>query len=139
MARNPNSVRTYPIKGLVIFLSIAFVMSLGMIILMAFLSDENIVIRFLVWILCGLFVFASAFMLVQQLLFYVEVDDEYFIKHIMFTRIKVPFKRIEKLVNHDGFYDIYVDGKKFSSIAANTKESQQMIVIMEQKGVKIDW
>lgn len=139
MARNPNSVRTYPIKGLVIFLSIAFVMSLGMIILMAFLSDENIVIRFLVWILCGLFVFASGFMLVQQLLFYVEVDDEYFIKHVMFTRIKVPFKRIEKLVNHDGFYDIYVDGKKFSSIAANTKESQQMIVIMEQKGVKIDW
>lgn len=139
MARNPNSVRTYPIKGLVIFLSIAFVMSLGMIILMAFLSDENIVIRFLVWILCGLFVFASGFMLVQQLLFYVEVDDEYFIKHAMFTRIKVPFKRIEKLVNHDGFYDIYVDGKKFSSIAANTKESQQMIVIMEQKGVKIDW
>ena len=26
-----------------------------------------------------------------------------------------------------------------SSLAANTKESQQMIVIMEQKGVKIDW
>ena len=139
MSKNPNSVRTYPIKGLVIFMAIAFTMSVGMIVLMAFMKDENIVIRVLVWVLCGMFAIASGIMLVQQLLFYVEVDDEYFIKHFMFSKNKIAFRRIDKLVNHDGFYDIYVDGKKISSIAANTKESQQMIVIMEKKGVKIDW
>ena len=139
MARKPGSVRTYPIKGLVIFMAIAFLGSLGMILLMAFMSDENIIIRILTFILCGVFMIASGIILVQQLLFYVEVDDEYFIKHFMFSKNKIAFKRIEKLVNHDGFYDIYVDGKKISSIAANTKESQEMIIIMEKKGVKIDW
>ena len=137
--KNPNSVRTYPIKGLVIFMAIAFLMSGGMIVLMAFIPDENIVIRILVWVLCGLFFLASGTMLVQQLLFYVEVDDEYFIKHFMFSKNKIAFRRIDKLVNHDGFYDIIVDGKKISSIPANTKESQEMIIIMEKKGVKIDW
>ena len=138
MGRN-TLVRTYPIKGLVIFMAIAFLMSIGMIILMAFLKDENIVIRILTWALCGLFTLASGFMLCQQLLFYVELDDEYFIKHAFFSKYKIAYKRIDKLVNKDGFYTIYVDGKKISSIATNTKEAQQIIVIMEKKGVKIDW
>lgn len=138
MGRN-SLVRTYPIKGLVVFLSVAFFMSAGMIILMAFLKDENIVIRILVWILCSAFVLASGVMLAQQLLFYVELDEEYFIKHAFFSKFKIAYKRIDKLVNKDGFYDIYVDGKKISSIATNTKEAQQIILIMEKKGVKIDW
>ena len=139
MSRNPNSIRTYPIRNLVIFMAIAFLISVGMIILMIFLQDEMMVIRVLVWILCGIFTIASGIILIQQLCFYIEVDDEYFIKHVMFTKEKIAFKRIEKLVNHDGFYDIYVDKKKISSIPTNTKESQQIIVIMEKKGVKIDW
>ncbi len=137
--RNPNSVRTYPIKPLVIFMAIAFVTSVGMIILMIFLKDEMWVIRILVWVLCGIFSLASAIILIQQLLFYTEVDDEYFIKHFMFSKNKIAFKKIDKLVNKDGFYDVYVNGKKISSIAGNTPESQQMIVIMEKKGVKIEW
>ena len=139
MGRKNGSVRTYPIKGLVIFLLVAFLMSTGLIILMAFMSDENIVIRILVFIVCGLFVFASGFMLCQQLLFYVEVDENYFIKHAFFSKFKIAYKRIDKLVNNNGFYDVYVDGKKISSIPANTKESQQILLIMEKKGVKIDW
>lgn len=138
MARN-TLVRTYPIKGLVIFMAVAFLMSVGMIIFMAFMKDENIVIRILTWILCSAFALASGFMLGQQLLFYVELDDEYFIKHAFFSKYKIAYKRIDKLVNKDGFYDIYVDGKKISSIATNTKESQQIVLIMEKKGVKIDW
>ena len=139
MSKKGNSVRTYPIKGLVIFMTIAFLVSLGMIILMVFLNNEMWVIRILVWIVCGIFVIASGIILVQQLLFYSEVDDEYFIKHAMFSKNKIAFRRIDKLVNNNGFYDIYVDNKKISSIPTNTKESQQIIVIMEKKGVKIEW
>ena len=120
-------------------MSVAFLMSIGMIVLMAFLKDENIVIRILTWILCSMFALASGFMLAQQLLFYVELDEDYFIKHAFFSKYKIAYKRIDKLVNKDGFYDIYVDGKKISSIATNTKESQQIVLIMEKKGVKIDW
>ena len=139
MARKNGNVRTYPIKNLVIFLSVAFLVSSGMIVLMAFLQDEMMVIRVLVWILCGAFVLASGFMLCQQLLFYIEVDDQHFIKHIMFSKIKIPYKSINRVRNEDGFYVVYVKDKKIASFATNTPESQQIILIMEQKGVKIDW
>lgn len=120
-------------------MAIAFVVSVGMIVLMALLQDEMWVIRIVTWVLCGIFSVASAIILIQQLLFYIEVDDEYFIKHFMFSKNKIAFKRIDKIVNRDGFYDIYVKGKRISSFAANTPESQQMIIIMEKHGVKIDW
>ena len=120
-------------------MAIAFIMSAGMIVFMAFMKDENIVIRILTFILCGMFAIASAIMLIQQLCFYIEVDDKNFIKHAMFSKFKIPFKKIDKIVNHDGFYDIYVDGRKISSFVTNTKEAQQIIVILEQNGVKINW
>jgi len=132
-------IRTYPVKGLVIFLSIAFVVSLGMIILMAFLKDEMWVIRILVWILCSIFTLASGTMLIQQLFFYIEVRGDYFIKHFMLSSHKIPLKNIDKIVNKDGWYDIYVEGKKIVSFATNTKESQEMIIYLEKHGVKIDW
>lgn len=134
-----NSLRTYPIKSLCIFLGIAFVVSLAMVILMVFLHDELWVIRIAVWIVCGLFVLASATVLIQQLFFYVEVNDDYFIKHFVFGKHEIAYKKIEKIVNRDGFYDIYVAGRKISSFAANTKESQQIIVFLEKKGLKIEW
>ena len=134
-----DAVRTYPIKSLTIFLSIAFIVSLGMIILFAFLKDEMMVIRVLVFIFCGLFVFASGFMLINQLCFYISVNDEYFVRHVFFSRYEIPLKKIEHIANKDGFYTIYVQGKKICSFATNTKESTQIIVFLEKKGVKIDW
>ena len=68
--------RTYPIKSLTIFLAIAFLTSLSMIILFAFLHDEMWIIRILVWVLCGLFTVASGIVLVNQLFFHVGVDEE---------------------------------------------------------------
>ena len=134
-----NRIRTYPIKPLVIFLAICFVVSLTMDILFIFLTKEEWVIRILIWIFCSLFAVASAIVLVYQLMFYVAVDEDYFYKYILLTPHKIPLSKIDKIVNRDGFYEIYVNGKKTSSFVGNTTEGQQMIVFLERKGVKIEW
>ena len=134
-----NRIRTYPIKSLTIFLSICFVVSLAMVILFIFLKNEEWVIRILVFIFCSLFAVASAIVLVQQTMFYVAVDDEYFYKYVMLTPNKIPLSKIQKIANRDGFYDIYVNNKKIASFVGNTKEGEQIIIFLERKGIKIDW
>ena len=132
-------IRTYPIKSLTIFLAVAFVLSTGMIVLFALLTWESMLIRVLVFIFCGLFTFASGFMLINQTMFYVAVDDNYFIKYAFFSQFKAAFNKIEKITNKDGFYTVYAKGKKFANFTTNTKEGQEMIVFLEKKGVKIEW
>ena len=78
-------------------------------------------------------------MLINQLLFYVGVDEENFYKHAFFTKHTIPLKKIEKVTNVDGFYNVYVQGKKICYFATNTKEGAEIIVFLEKKGVKIEW
>ena len=135
----PKRLRTYPIKSLTIFVAICFVVSLAMVILFAFLNKEEWVIRILVFIFCGLFTVASAIILIYQLFFYVSVDEENFYRHVMFGKHTIPLKKIERIINRDGFYEVVVKGKKITTFSTNTKEGQQIIVFLERKGVKIDW
>ncbi len=132
-------IRTYPIKPLVIFLSICFVVSLAMVILFAFLDKEEWVIRILIFIFCSLFIVASAIVLIYQLMFFVAVDDENFYRYAFLTPNRVPFNKIDKIINRDGFYEVIVNNKKIATFAGNTKEGQEIVVFMERKGVKIDW
>ena len=131
-------IRTYPIKSLTIFLAICFVVSLAMVILFIFLTKEEWVIRILIFVFCGLFTIASAIVLCYQLFFHVGVDEECFYRYAFFSAYRIPYKKIEKVMNMNGFYDIYVSGKKIASFAGNTKEGQQIILFLEKKGVKIE-
>ena len=134
-------IRTYPIKSLTIFLTVCFLTSVGMIVLFSlpFMQNELWVIRILVWVFCGIFAGASLIVLIYQLFFYIEVKDEYFIKHFLFGWKKIKLKDIDKLTNKEGFYTVIVKGKREASFATNTKEATQIIVFLERNGVKIDW
>lgn len=136
---NKNKIRTYPIKSLTIFVAICFTVSVAMIILFAFLQKEELLIRILIFIFCGLFAVASGIILVYQLFFFVAVDDQYFYRYYLFGFFKVEINKIERVLNQDGFYHVVVKGKKVGTFAGNTKEGQQLIVFLERKGVKIDW
>jgi hypothetical protein len=57
----------------------------------------------------------------------------------LFGYKKIPINEIERIRNIDGFYYIYVNNRKIAYFAANTKESQEMIVYLEKAHVKIDW
>ncbi len=136
-----GKLRTYPIKSLTIFVAICFVISVAMIVLFAlpFMANELWVVRILVWVMCGIFAVASGIILIYQLFFYIEIKNGCFYKHFPFGYKKIELKKIEKILNKDGFYTILYKGKKFASFASNTSESQQIIVYLERSGVKIDW
>ena len=136
-----GKIRTYPIKSLTIFLTICFVVSVGMLVLFSlpFMQSEMWVIKILIWVFCGIFALASGIVLCNQLFFYIEVTSEYFAKHIFFIKKKIKLKDIQKVKNTDGFYEVMQNNKRFASFASNTKESQEIIVFLERNGVKIDW
>ena len=136
-----GKLRTYPIKSLTIFVAVVFVVSTAMIVLFAmpFMNNELWVIRILVWVMCGIFSIASLIILIYQLFFYIEIKNNCFYKHFLFGFKKIELKKINKIINQDGFYTIIYNGKKFASFASNTNESQQIIVYLERNGVKIDW
>lgn len=136
-----GKLRTYPIKSLTIFLAICFVVSTTMIVLFAlpFMKNEQWVIRILIWVFCGIFAVASLIVLCNQLFFYIEVKDSYFIKHIFFFKKKISIKDITKIKNKDGFYDVMKNGVRFASFASNTQQAQQIIVFLERNGVKVEW
>ena len=120
-------------------MAVCFVVSLAMVILFAFLKSEEWIIRILVFVFCGLFTVASAIILIHQLFFYVSVDENNFYVHSLLGSHKIPLDKIEKVRNIDGFYCVFVKGKKMANFAANTKEAQMIIVFLEKKKVKIDW
>ena len=120
-------------------MAICFFVSLGAIIGFIFYKDEWILIRVLIWIFCSIFLVASGIILVQQLTCYIEVTDEYLIKHFLLAKTKIPFKKINRIINQNGFYDIYVDNKKIAYFSADTKEAQEIILFLEKKQVRIDW
>lgn len=134
-------IRTYPIKSLTIFLAICFVVSTAMVVLFSlpFMQKEIWVIKILVWVFCGIFAVASLIVLIYQLFFYVEVREGVFIKHFLFGKKSIPFNKIDKVLNNDGFYIIYSNGKKEASFVGNTKEGQEIIVFLERMHVKIEW
>ena len=134
-----KKLRTYPIKSLTIFLSVCFVVSVGMLVLFSFLRNEPWVIRILIWLFCGIFASASGIVLFYQIFFYVEVNEKYFIRHFFPGSHKIPLEKVEKIKNIDGFYYVYVNGVKIASFSTNTKESQEIILFLEKSGVKIEW
>lgn len=134
-----NRLRTYPIKSLTIFLTIAFLVSVAMVVGFIFLSDELMVIRVLVWIFCGLFAVAALVVLIYQLFFYIAVDEENFYRYSFMSKYTVPLKKIDYIKNTDGFYQVHAYGRKFATFASNTKESQEIIIFLENHNVKVDW
>ena len=137
--KQENRIRTYPIRNLVIFLSISFIVSLTMVILFIFLKDELWVIRILIWIFCGLFTIASSIVLIYQLFFYVEVRDDKFIKHVLFGQYSISLRKIDYVRNQDGFYTLIVRDRPWATFSSNTTEGQQIIIYLEKRGVKINW
>ena len=131
-----KGIRTKPIKGFVIFLSIVFVFSVGAILLFA-LTDQDAFFSVLVYIFCGAFSALSLFMLCVQLFNYVELKDSVLIKHIMFIRKKAEISQIEKIILKDEMYIFYVKKERFAVMSSRIAGANEIIVALEQRGIHV--
>ena len=132
-------IRTYPIKGLMIFLIITFVVSSAAVIYFALSKDDVFVVRLLVWIFCGAFSLISLFMIFQQLSCFVEVKEDYFIQHSFLTRKKILISDIERIRHKEENFFIYKNNQIFAQFPSYSKQAQQIAVYLDKKHVKIDW
>ena len=128
--------RTKPITGFVIFLLIVFVVSLGAIFLFA-LTKQDVLVSILVYIFCGAFVALSLFMLSVQLLNYIELRDDYLIRHIFIFRKKVHINRISKIILKDEMYIFYINNERFAVISSRIEGSNEIIIALERKGISV--
>ena len=139
MAKKYNPLRTYPIKKLCICVAIIVAVSLGLCVGFIFMPDELIVVRVIVWIMCGLFTLLGLILLFDQLFNYVEVKNDVFIKHMFLTKHVIPFNKIKSVKNEDGFYVVYVGNKKVCTFAGDTKEAHAIVSYMDKNHVKVGW
>ena len=132
-------IRTYPIKGLMIFLIITFIVSLAAVIYFIIAQDDPIVIRVLVWIFCGAFSIISLIVMSDQLFNYVEVRDDKLISHKFLTKKVINIKNIQRIKSEENIFNVYVDNMKVVSFYSYSKESQEIIVYLDKHHVHIEW
>ena len=131
-----DKFRTKPIKGLVIFLPIVILLSVGAIVLFA-LTDQNFVFSLLIYIFCGAFVILSLILLLDQLFHYTELRGDELINQIIFVRKKVKIEKISKIILKDEMYFIFVGKKQFCIMSTRIRGASEIIVALERKGKSI--
>lgn len=131
-----DKFRTKPIKGLVIFLPIVILLSVGAIVLFA-LTDQNFVFSLLIYIFCGAFVILSLILLLDQLFHYTELRGDELINQIIFVRKKVKIEKISKIILKDEMYFIFVGKKQFCIMSTRIRGASEIIVALERKGKSV--
>ena len=113
-----DKYRTKPIKGLVIFLPIVIVVSIGTILLFA-LTNQNIAVSIMVYIFCGAFASLSIVLLFDQLFHFVELRGDVLINQVVLVRKKINVKEISKIILKDEMYLVFTGKKQFCVISSS--------------------
>lgn len=131
-----DKYRTKPIKGLLIFLPIVIVFSVGAILLFA-LTKQELVFSIMVYIFCGAFILLSLIILLDQLFHYTELRGDVLINQIIFARKKIKVEKITKIILKDEMYFIFVGQKQFCVISTRIRGANEIIVALERKGKSV--
>lgn len=139
--RFANTIRTTRSKGLIIFLSVMFVVTAAFIVLIA-IFEKGSAFGILGYIMCGIFNIISLFLLISALTDFVEVKGNNITTQTLFVRKKAQVSAISKIVHDKNFYIIYIKDKVFTSLNDRDPETQKMLFQFEKQGInlgKIEW
>ena len=131
-----DKYRTKPIKGLLIFLPIVIIFSIGAILLFA-LTKQELVFSIMVYIFCGAFILLSLIILLDQLFHYTELRGDDLINQMIVARKKIKVEKITKIILKDEMYFIFVGQKQFCVISTRIRGANEIIVALERKGKSV--
>ena len=134
--RFANTIRTTRSKGLIIFLSVMFVVTAAFIVLIA-IFEKGSVFGILGYIMCGIFNIISLFLLISALTDFVEVKGNNITTQTLFVRKKAQVSAISKIVHDKNFYIIYIKDKVFTSLNDRDPETQKMLFQFEKQGINL--
>ena len=132
-----NKPRTKPITGLIIFASIAVLVSLAGLII--FIIDRsNLSISILVYIFASMFIVGGLVVILEQLGRYVEVKEDKLIYRNFLKKSVISTSKIKKVSLNQGVYEVYIGKKKFCTFPSRVDGAAEIIIALSRQGVEIE-
>ena len=135
-----DEIRTYPSKGLILFLSGVILFATLGIVGLIFLVD-NMALKIVLIIFCAIFIVLSLIVLLMEGINYLSIDEDnkQLIIHKFMIKKKIPLNEISRIENSEGFY-IFSKGKKeLYRVGVNVNGANTLVVRLERWGIKIQW
>ena len=135
-----DEIRTYPSKGLILFLSGVILFAALSIVGLIFLVD-NMALKIVLIIFCAIFIVLSLIVLLMEGINYLSIDEDnkQLIIHKFMIKKKIPLNEISRIENSNGFYVISKGHKEIYRIGTEVNGVSTLIVILEKRGIKIKW
>lgn len=140
MREKKNEIRTYPSKGLIIFLSVVIVVSLLMSVANYFLVDV-LALKIVLWIFFAIFFLLSLVVLLNEAIIYLSFneDNKELVIHKFIIKKKIPLKDISRIDNNNGFYVFLKEDQEIYRVGTQVNGVNTLIVKLEKCGIKIKW
>ena len=138
--KSNNEYRTYPSKGLILFLSGVIFFAALIIVGVAFLVD-NLALKIVLIIFSSIFIILSLIVLLNEAVNYLSLDEvnHSLIIHKLIIKKKIPLNEISRIENKEGFYIISKGKKELYRVGTNVTGVNALIVQLERCGINIKW
>lgn len=134
-------IRTYPVKGLVIFLSIVIGVCLLVGVGNYFLIKDILALQIVIWIFCGVFLILSLIVLLKEAIVYIYFDEkakEIVIQDFLHKK-KIRLDELRRVEVKDGFYIFFKGNKEFYRMGTERTGANNLVVALEKNGANIKW
>ena len=141
MKNDSDIIRTYPSKGLIIFLVVVIVASAGISVGTYFLLKDSLALQIILWIMCVIFFVLSIIVLLKEAIVYVSLDEtkEELTIHTFPLKKRYPLNEITKVENTDGYYVFRKGKQEIYRVGTNVTNINSLIVYLERWGINIKW
>lgn len=139
MRQASNKIRTRIPTSILIFLLADIVLCGGLIVYGALVNTELLIIRILIFVMCGIFFAVGLIQLLAETLNFIVVSEEGVVINKWLVRTKLSFDKISYVENKDDQYNIFVKQRKFYTFSSRAKKASEIIAFLERHGVEIKW
>lgn len=139
MRQASNKIRTRIPTSILIFLLADIVLCGGLIVYGALANTELLIIRILIFVMCGIFFAVGLIQLLAETLNFIVVSEEGVVINKWLVRTKLSFDKISYVENKDDQYNIFVKRRKFYTFSSRLKKASEIIAFLERHGVEIKW
>ena len=139
MRQASNKIRTRIPTSILIFLLADIILCGGLIVYGALVNTELLIIRILIFVMCGIFFAVGLIQLLAETLNFIVVSEEGVVINKWLVRTKLSFDKISYVENKDDQYNIFVKQRKFYTFSSRLKKASEIIAFLERHGVEIKW
>ena len=139
MRQASNIIRTKIPTSILIFLLADIILCGGLIVYGALVNTELLIIRILIFVMCGIFFTVGLIQLLAETLNFIVVSEEGVVINKWLVRTKLSFDKISYVENKDDQYNIFVKQRKFYTFSSRAKKASEIIAFLERHGVEIKW